>query len=217
MNYYVKHQETYSRGELLLRSFFGIFYIMIPHMFVILFLAIGFMFVRIATFWVCLLTGKYPRGLFDYQVKFLRYQLRLNARLMNLADGYPAFGLNGTDENTVFDVPYREKVNQGQVLLRALFGGIYVMIPHFFILIFRIYASAFVSIIAFFAVLFTGKFPKGMFDFVVGTGRWNYRIQCYLNFYTDEYPAFTGKVLPGENSDIDDDSSESNDEILDEI
>ena len=56
-----------------------------------------------------------------------------------------------------------------------------------------------------------------MFDFVVGTGRWNYRIQCYLNFYTDEYPAFTGKVLPGENSDIDDDSSESNDEILDEI
>lgn len=216
MNYYVKHQASYSRGELLLRTFFGFLYIMIPHGIVLMFLAIGFMFVRIYTFWVCLITGKHPRGSFDYQVKFLRYQLRLNARIMNLADGYPAFGLEGTDENTVFDIAYREEVNRGQVLLRALFGGIYVMIPHAFVLIFRLIGTMFVNFIAFWIVLFTGKYPENMFQFVVGTGRWNYRIQCYLNFYTDTYPAFTGKVLPGENMNLED-SQQTNDEILDEI
>jgi hypothetical protein len=215
MNYYVNHQKSYSRGELLLRTLFGPIYIGIPHGILIMILAIGFMFVRIFTFWICLITGKYPRGLFDYQVKFMRYQLRVNARLSNLADGYPAFGLDGTDDHSDFDVPYREEVSRSAVLIRALFGGIYVMIPHVFVLVFRAIATLFLNFIAFWAILFTGKYPIEMFDFVVGTGRWGYRIQTYLNFYTDEYPAFTGKVLPGENENISSTMRNDNEEILD--
>jgi hypothetical protein len=200
MNYSVKLQDSYSRGELLLRAFFGAFYIGIPHAFVILFLAIGFIFVRIASFWVILITGKYPRGLFDYQVKFMRYQLRVNARFSNLADGYPEFGLNGKDEHTEFDIPYTEEISRGTLLIRTLFGGIYVSIPHGFVLFFRMIATMFLQVIAFWIILFTGKFPKDMFEFIVGTGRWQYRVNAYLLFYTDEYPAFSGKVLPGENN-----------------
>ncbi len=214
MIYYVKHQEEYSRGQLLLRAFFGIFYIGIPHGFLIMLLSIGLMFVRIGVFWICLFTGKYPQGLWDYQVKFMRYQLRVNARFQNLADGYPEFGLNGQDDHTNFDIAYKEEVSRGTVLIRALFG-VFLIIPHAFALIFRLIATMFVQIIAFWIILFTGKFPDGMFDFVVGTGRWAYRVNCYLNFYTPDYPPFTGKILPGENEGIE--NNYSNDDILDEI
>ena len=213
MNYYVKHQEEYSRGELLLRAFLGIFYIAIPHFFVMYFFAIGAIFVRIITFWTILFTGKYPRGMWDYQVKFMRYQLRVSARLSNLADGYPAFGLNGTDENTNFDLEYKEEVSRGTLIVRTLFGG-FMIIPHIFVIVFRMYASMFVQMLAFWIILFTGKFPQGMFKFVVGTGRWMYRINCYLIFYTETYPAFTGKILPGENEGIVEEKSD-NMEVLD--
>ncbi len=214
MIYLVKHQEEYSRGELLLRSFFGVFYIGIPHGILIMLLSIGLMFVRIGVFWICLFTGKYPKGLWDYQVKFMRYQLRVNARFQNLADGYPEFGLNGRDEHTNFDIKYKEEVNRGAVLIRALFG-FFIIIPHVFVLLFRMIGTMVVQIFAFWIILFTGKFPKDMFDFIVGTGRWAYRINCYLYFYTEKYPPFTGKVVAGENQNIENEFV--NDDILDEI
>jgi hypothetical protein len=198
MNYYVKHQEKYSRGELLVRALFGLFYIGIPHFFVLYFLSIGALFVRLIAFWTILFTGKYPKGMWDYQVKLIRYQLRVSARLSNFSDGYPAFGLNGTDENTNFDIEYKENVSFGTLIVRTLFGPV-MLIPHIFVLPFRMIATVFAQMFAFYIILFTGKYPKGMFDFAVGLGRWQTRINCYLNFYTDNYPAFTGKVLPGEN------------------
>jgi hypothetical protein len=172
------------------------------------------MFVTIGVFWICLFTGKYPQSLWDYQVKFMRYQLRVNARFQNLADGYPEFGLNGSDSHTNFDIAYKENVSRGTVLLRALFGPLMIF-PHAIVLIFRLIATMFVQLFAFWIILFTAKYPKDMFEFVVGTGRWTYRINCYLSFYTPDYPAFTGKVLPGENENIE--NNYSNDEILDEI
>ncbi|MBN9295303.1 MAG: DUF4389 domain-containing protein, partial [Flavobacteriia bacterium] len=95
----VRLQESYSRGELLLRTFFGLFYIIIPHAFCLLFLGIANMFVKLIAFWAILITGKMPRGIFDFQLNMIRWGLRLNARMMNLSDGYPAIGLNKTDNN----------------------------------------------------------------------------------------------------------------------
>ncbi len=125
MKFYVKHQESYSRGELILRTLFGFLYIGIPHGIVLLFLSIGLMVVRFITFWACLITGKYPKGLFDYQVKMIRYNLRVTARFWNLADGYPEFGLNGTDENTFFDQAYQEDVSRVRVLIRTFLEDCY--------------------------------------------------------------------------------------------
>lgn len=212
MKFNVVYQESYSRGELLLRFLFGFIYIMIPHGIVQMVLSIGLVFIRIFTFWTILFTGKFPKSWFEYNVKMMRYQLRVSARNMNLADGYPAFGLNGTDTQTTFDVTYQEEVSRGSMLLRAIFG-IYMIIPHAFVLLFRMIGVLFCNLIAFWAILFTGSYPKGMFDFVVKTLRWQARIGCYLAYLTHVYPPFTGEVLPGEETAGG--SASKNDNILD--
>jgi hypothetical protein len=214
MTYEIKHQESYSRGELLLRAFFGFLYILIPHGILLLFLMIGLMFIKIATFWIILFTGKWNRGMFDYNVKMIRYQIRVQARLMNLADGYPAFGLNGTDTQTNFDVRFQEDVDRGSMLLRCFFGGLYVGIPHGICLMFMMIGVMFCNFLSFWIILFTGKFPKGMFDFIVKTYRWNTRVATYLGYMTHTYPPFSGEVQAGENEGADDVVSD-NDEVLD--
>ena len=214
MTYDIKHQESYSRGELLLRTFFGIFYILIPHGILLYILMIGLMFVKFVTFWMILFTGKFSQGMFDYNVKMTRYMLRVQARMMNMADGYPAFGLNGKDTQTTFDVKYQEEVSRGSMLLRVFFGMFYVGIPHGIILMFRMIGVMFCNFFGFWAILFTGAFPKGMFDFIVKTQRWQTRVQCYLGFMIHEYPKFTGEVLPGENEGAGT-VAESDPEILD--
>lgn len=189
----VVHQESYSRGQLLLRSFFGYFYILIPHAFVLMFLQIWSGILSFFAFWAVLFTGKYPKSMFEFQVKLLRWNLRLSARMYNLSDGYPAFGLNAQDEFTQFEVTYPEKLSQGDLILKVLFGFFYVLIPHVFVLLFRSVANMVIVFVAWFAVLFTGKYPQGMHDFNVGTIRWSTRLTMYMGlFMTDKYPAFSG-------------------------
>jgi hypothetical protein len=189
----IVHQDTYSRGELILRSLFGQIYIMIPHGFLLFFVSIGGFVLGFISWWAVLFTGKYPRSFFDYQVSLLRWNARVQARILHLADGYPAFGMDGTDDKVVLNIAYPEKLNQGILLLRLFFQTIYVFIPHGFCLFFRGIATLFVVFIAWWAVLFTGKYPKGMHDFVVGTLRWSTRVSIYTSFLTDKYPPFSGK------------------------
>ncbi len=95
--------------------------------------------------------------------------------------------------NLVFQLEQPEKLSRGWLLLRIFFGYFYVLIPHGFCLWFYGIAVAFVTFIAFWCVLFTGKYPKGMFDFVVGYYRWSSRVSVYMTFLTDTYPPFSGK------------------------
>lgn len=187
----IKHQETYSRGELLLRTFFGIIYIQIPHMFVLLFIAIAAAFVNFIAFWAILITGKYPRGMWNFMLGMLRWNLRLGARLNNLSDGYPAFGLNVADDNTSLELEYPEKSSRGLLLLRMFFGFFYILIPHGICLLFLSLAAVFVKLVAWWVVLITGKYPKGMHDFMVGVTRWGMRVNAYYYNLTDQYPPFT--------------------------
>lgn len=192
MIFEIRHQESYSRGELLLRTFFGYLYIALPHLFLLFFLSIWSSIVGFIAFWSILFTGRYPESFFEFQTKFIKWELRVNARMMNLVDGYPAFGLDAEDENIKFYVPYREDMSRGNAIIKLLFGWLYVGIPHGFVLFFRVIGMFFVQLIAFWIVLFTGEFPKKMHDFIVGTQRWAQRVNLYLAFMTDEYPPFTG-------------------------
>jgi|APTNR8051073442_1049403.scaffolds.fasta_scaffold13524_2 uncharacterized protein DUF4389 len=192
MIFEIRHQESYSRGELLLRTFFGYLYIALPHLFLLFFLSIWSSIVGFIAFWSILFTGRYPESFFEFQTKFIKWEMRVNARMMNLVDGYPAFGLDAEDENIKFYVPYREDMSRGNAIIKLLFGWLYVGIPHGFVLFFRVIGMFFVQIIAFWIVLFTGEFPKKMHDFIVGTQRWAQRVNLYLAFMTDEYPPFTG-------------------------
>lgn len=89
-------------------------------------------------------------------------------------------------------VDYPEKLSRGKLLLKVFLGWLYVGIPHGIILYLYAIAVSVVSFIAFWVVLFTGRYPKGMFDFVVGYMRWSTRVSAYLTLLRDEYPPFTG-------------------------
>ena len=188
----IKHQEKYSRGELLLRTLFGAFYIYLPHGFILMFVGLWGGILQFVAFWVILFTGRYPQSMFDFQVGLLKWQIRLTARMYNVSDGYPAFGVKSSDDHTELTVPYPEKVNRGLVLLRLFFGFFYVYIPHGFILMFRAMFVGILMFLAWWVVLFTAKYPKGMHDWVVGQVRWQTRISLYLMYMTDTYPPFTG-------------------------
>jgi hypothetical protein len=187
----IKHQESYSRGSLILRSLFGGLYIALPHGFLLIFMSIASSFVGIINFWSILITGKMIRSMFDFQLNLMRWSLRVNARLMNLIDGSPAFGMTHNDADVVLDIEYPETSNRVSVLLRAMFGIWYVLIPHAFLLFFLQIGVMFVRMIAFWAVLFTGKYPVGMHNYMVGVLRWNIRVNAFMSYLTDTYPPFS--------------------------
>lgn len=189
----IVHQESNSRLELLLRSFFGFLYIMIPHGIALAVMGFVGAILSFIAWWAVLFTGKYPKSFFEFQLGLLKWNTRVNARMLNLVDGYPAFGNSADDNNVKVNIPYPESLSRGILLLRMFFGMFYVMIPHGICLLFRGIATYFVVFIAWWVVLITGKYPKGMFDFVVGTIRWATRINIYMGFLTDKYPPFSGK------------------------
>lgn len=90
-------------------------------------------------------------------------------------------------------IEYPASLSRGKLILKTLFGGIYVMIPHGFCLFFYAIAAMFVNFIAWWAILFTGKYPRGMFEFGLGLHRWMMRVNAYMMNMTDVYPPFTGK------------------------
>ncbi len=194
----IRYQERYSRGELLLRTFFGWLYIGIPHLFLLFFVAIAALVLGFLAWWAVLFTGRYPRKFFNFQLRYLRWNARVEARLFHLADGYPAFGLDGVEPRVTLDVPYPERLSRGLLLLRTFFGWFYVLIPHGFIMFFRGIASLVLGFLAWWVVLFTGKYPPKWHAFNVGTGRWNYRVSVYTMFMSDTYPPFSGKPCPVE-------------------
>jgi hypothetical protein len=196
LTYEIKYQQEYSRGELLLRTFLGWLYIAIPHGLALMLLGIVFWFMSFASFFIILFTGVTPQWYYEWVVKLQRWGLRVGARLYNLADGYPAFGMNGTDDKTTFDLQFWQ-ISRGQLLLRSLLGIFYVGIPHMFALYIRSIATFFLAMFAFFAVLFTGKYPENWHRFNTGTMRWGVRLNLYLTWLYRDYPPFAGK--PDEN------------------
>lgn len=189
----VVHQESYSRTELILRTLFGAFYIVLPHAFILFFLSIWGGILAFVAFWVVLFSERYPESMFEYQVQLMRWQLRVNARVGNLADDYPPFGLTATDEHVIFEVPYPERISRSLLLLRFFFGIIYVVLPHMLFLFFRTVWGGILTLLAWISVLFTKKFPASWHEFLVGTMRWNARVSLYLSFMTDTYPPFSSR------------------------
>lgn len=189
----IKRQEKFSRGQLLLRTFFGWIYILIPHYFLLFFVGIWSMILSFLAFWAVLFTGKYPKSWYEYQIKLMTWGIRVSSSFFNLIDGYPQFGLNGSNPQITLDAPYPEKLSRGILILRLFFGWIYIFIPHGFCLYFRILWGFILMFIAWWVVLFTGKYPEGLFNYQAGTLRWAIRLGMYASFLTDKYPPFSGK------------------------
>ena len=210
----IDHQEEYSRGELLLRTFFGAFYIVLPHAFILMFLGIWSSILTFIAFWSILFTGRYPESMFEYQERLVRWQTRLNAVTLNLSDGYPAFGLTAEHPGVEVEIPYPEDLSRGEVLLKAFFGWLYVGLPHGLILMVRIFVMYILMFVAWWVVLFTGEYPRGIHEFNVGTLRWAFRANLYLQLMTDRYPPFNGQPDPYEGEEYDDYADDEADDFM---
>ncbi len=92
-----------------------------------------------------------------------------------------------------FSVDYPEQLSRGMLLLKTFFGWFYVLIPHGIALCFYGIAVMVVTFVAWWVILITGKYPKGMFEFVAGYQRWSNRVNAYMLLMTDAYPPFSGK------------------------
>jgi hypothetical protein len=128
---------------------------------------------------------RYPRWWFDFGLEFARFGARVGAYLLLLTDVYPS---TVDRQNVQLDVDYpdAERLNRWLPLVKWLLA-----IPHYIVLAFLGIAVAVVTILAWFAILFIGRYPKGMFDFVVGVGRWATRVWAYaFLLVTDVYPPF---------------------------
>ena len=188
----INRAETQSRGELLLRTFFGGIYIGLPHIFVMMFIQIWASILNLIAFFVILFTGRFPESPFNFNVGLYRWSARLNASFYNLIDGYPQIGVSGTHPDVTLEIPYPETVSRGKTLLRAFFGIFYVLMPHAFCLSFYGIWVMIQQMIAWWVVLFTGSYPESMFRSIEGYMRWSLRVSLYMAHMTDEYPRFSG-------------------------
>jgi hypothetical protein len=105
-------------------------------------------------------------------------------------DEYPPFSFDG-DYPVHLDLQYPEHLNRWLVLIKWL-----LIIPHYIVLYILQFIAQIITFIAWFAILITGRYPRGMFDFVVGYQRWNNRVYAYLFLMTDDYPPFSFDQSP---------------------
>jgi hypothetical protein len=129
---------------------------------------------------------KYPRWWFDWNLNLLRFSNRVAAYLALLDDRYPS---TDDDQAVHLDFPYPDthQMNRWLPLVKWLLA-----IPHYVVLFFLWIAALVSIVIAWFAILFTGTYPRSLFNYVVGVLRWNNRVMAYaFTLVTDQYPPFS--------------------------
>lgn len=156
----------------------------IPHLIVLSFLWLAVAIVTFIAWFAILITGRYPRGMWEFVMKTLRWNARVSAYLFLQRDEYPPFG--DGDYPVLYQMDYPERLSRGLIFIKWL-----LVIPHLIILYILNIIAELVVLIAWFAILFTGRFPRAMFDFITGELRWANRVSVYYLLLTDAYPPFT--------------------------
>jgi hypothetical protein len=195
----------------------------IPHYFVLFFLWVAFFVLSIVAWFAILFTGRYPRGIFDFNVGVLRWTWRVDYYSYAAlgTDRYPPFKLADDPEYPArLEVSYPDHLSRGLVLVKSWL----LAIPHYIVIGLFVGGTTYVvttttsggspstatygspgliGILVFIAavvLLFTGTYPKGVFDFVLGMNRWLLRVAAYASLMTDVYPPFRfdgGGIDPG--------------------
>jgi len=176
----------------------------IPHLIVLALLWLVFTVLTVVAFFAILITGRYPRGLFDLNVGILRWTWRVQFYATNAigTDRYPPFTLEHAEYPADLDIEYTERLSRGLVLVKWWL----LAIPHLIVLAvlagtwtlgdddgFQLSIGGLIGALTLAAglmLLFAGRYPAALFDFLVGLNRWVYRVIAYVALMTDRYPPF---------------------------
>ena len=149
-------------------------------------MAVTYSSVMFAALLMILFREKYPKWMFDFQLEALRLNARVSAYLHLLTDRYPS---TDEEQSVHLGVAYPDAgadLNRFMPLIKWLLA-----IPHYIVLLVLQLIALIVTIIAWFAIIITGKYPEGMFNYVVGVSRWTSRVTAYAFLLaTDRYPPF---------------------------
>ena len=133
-----------------------------------------------------LFRGRYPRWWFDWNLQLLRFLNRVSVYMLLMDDRYPS---TEDRQAVALDFPYpnvETELNRGLPLVKW-----FLAIPHYIVLFFLHIGVVIAAVIAWFAILFTGRYPRGLFDYVEGVLRWQNRVTGYaFVLITDQYPPF---------------------------
>jgi len=142
--------------------------------------------VAVVAWFAVLITGRYPRGMFDFLVGVMLWGVRVSAYLLLLTDRYPPFSLRDDPDYPVrLEVDYQESIARWRPLVNWILA-----IPFAYAAGALLYAAYFVAIGAWFTILFTGRYPEGMSDFCVVCLRWSLRQNVFQLWMTERYPPF---------------------------
>jgi hypothetical protein len=157
----------------------------IPHLIVLIFVGIGAAIAILVSFFAVLITGRYPRGLWDFVTGTHRWGARVGAYVLLLTDRYPPFSLEDDPEYPVrLSYEYPETVERWRVL------QIILVIPYAIVagvLSYLMFAVAFIGV---FVILFTKNLPDGMFKLILNPMRWQLRANAYGYWLVTRYPPF---------------------------
>jgi hypothetical protein len=164
----------------------------IPHFLILYALRILAEIVGIISWFVILITGALPESLANVQAMYLRYELRTYLFAGFLREDYPPFAFTMSPDDTGEDPHVRVEFQPSLVDRNRLTVGfrLILVIPQLIVLLVLAIAATVALVIAFFAVLFTGRWPQGLRAFVVNVARWGLRVETYLLLLTDQYPPF---------------------------
>jgi hypothetical protein len=160
--------------------------LVIPHLIALTFVGIGALFAILIAWVAVLFTGRFPQGLFDFVVGVMRWGARVSAYMFLMTDRFPPFSLAEHPEYPArLEVDYPGELARWRPLVNWL-----LVIPFGYAASALLGAAYFVVMVAWFAIVFTGRYPEGMFDFVTIPLRWSLRHTAYGYFMVDKYPPF---------------------------
>jgi hypothetical protein len=177
----VAYPDKLSRGLIFIKWLLAI-----PHFVILYFLQLAWQVVTFIAIFAILFTKKYPEGLFKFSVGYRRWNLNNMAYVLLLRDEYPPFSLDAGQYPAALEVDYPQDLNRWLPLIKWL-----LVIPNIIVAAVVMIVAIVLTFIAWFAILFTGKYPEGMFKFVVGALRWSERANGYATLFTDKYPPFS--------------------------
>ena len=192
VSFEVDYPESSSRWRALLGVLFFLkIVLLIPHLVILLFLWIAAIVVTYIGYWAVLITGTYPRGLFDFIAGVQRWNSRADSWFYGLTDRYPSFSLSERDYPVNFEIEYPESSSRWRALLGVLlFAKALLLIPHW-IIFYGLGIATFAAVyVGYWLALITGSYPSELFAFVSGVQRWEYRTTSWLVGLTDSYPPF---------------------------